>query len=376
MKEKQLSELIRIAYHGVTCPRGFGPLMDELLRTSGFEVVGISAMGRDDDTFTTQISAGTEDPFVREYIEEIAPVDPYTEHAIEIEPGRHTLPGEALVPRRELLRTEMFDWMQRMGASDLLISAEKTEERGILSLVGFTSRGTRVGDDQIELWDQLAPHMFQAAALSRQFARLEIQNRAALDALSHADFGSICFDEAGRVEWMNPYARQLIEKRDAVELGGDGLLRAVDPRSRRALDNALACALGAASGEVIPLRPIFELPRGNGKRPLEILFSPLRPRRDGVAFEMSGGALMIIADPEHVDEQFAERLQQLYQLTPMEAEIAQWLLSGESVNSIAQIFGNSVHTVRTHVKSLLRKCRVSSQAELVGTLQRSLARLA
>ena len=72
----------------------------------------------------------------------------------------------------------------------------------------------------------------------------------------------------------------------------------------------------------------------------------------------------------------AERLVARYGLTPTEAEVTQWLLSGESITRIAEIFGRSPDTVRTHVKRVLKKCNVHSQAELVGVLHRGLTRLA
>lgn len=375
MKERDVLALIELAYRGVEDPRAFQALLDQLTTVSGMEVVGISAMGRDEDAFATQISAGTEDPFVREYIEHIAWVDPFTEHAADLPCGLICFAGEELVPRRELRQTEFFDWMHRMSTSDLLIVAEKTEERGFLSLAGFTSKGVEVQESHLQLWSTLGPHVFRAVALSRQFARLEAGQRVGQEALSMADFGCAYLDAHGCVEWMNAYAEALLETDDGLRLDDDRRLRAVDRGSDAELADVVMAALRQASGQVTIARSILEIRRPGGRRPIEVLVSPIRP--SGPApFRSRVGALVIFADPEHVDEGFAQRLQRLYPLTPAEAEIAQWLLSGVSVNEIAEIFGKSVHTIRTHLKSVLRKCGVSSQAELVGTLQRGLARLA
>jgi DNA-binding CsgD family transcriptional regulator len=117
---------------------------------------------------------------------------------------------------------------------------------------------------------------------------------------------------------------------------------------------------------------MFKVRRVDDGQPLELLISPLVT----ATLRPSGAAAMvIIADPTFVHEGLSGRLEQLHGLTPTEAEVAQWLLSGSSVNEIAEIFDNSVHTIRTHLKRIFAKTNTSSQAQLVGTLQRSLARM-
>ncbi len=375
MKESDVVELIALAYGAIGTPESFGPLMERLACVSGMEVVGISAMGRDEDVFATQISAGIDDPFVREYIDRIAWVDPFTKYAASLPAGWSCFAAQQLVSRRDLLKTEFFDWMHRMSTSDLLIVGEKTEDRGILSLVGFTSKRVSVGNNHLELWRILGPHVFKAVALSRQFARLQTQSEIGKEALSMADFGCAYLDQHGRVFWMNAYAEGLLEEADGLELDDARRLRAVDPAAQAMLERAICAALSVAIGQIAPARPILEI-RRPGRRAVEVLVSPHRPAGRSPFPPHGGGVLVLFADPDYLDERFADRLRRLYALTPTEAEIAQWLLSGSSVNEIAEIFGNSVHTIRTHVKTVLRKCAVSSQVELVGTLQRSLARLA
>lgn len=51
-------------------------------------------------------------------------------------------------------------------------------------------------------------------------------------------------------------------------------------------------------------------------------------------------------------------------------------MAGTSTHAIADIFGTSIHPIRTHVKRIMSKCDASSQVELVRLLQRSLVRLA
>jgi len=53
-------------------------------------------------------------------------------------------------------------------------------------------------------------------------------------------------------------------------------------------------------------------------------------------------------------------------LTPKEKEIISYLIDGLTYNKIAQTLGNSVDTIRYHVKNIYRKLHVSSRAELIN----------
>jgi len=53
-------------------------------------------------------------------------------------------------------------------------------------------------------------------------------------------------------------------------------------------------------------------------------------------------------------------------LTPKEKEIISYLVDGLTYNKIAQVLGNSVDTIRYHVKNIYRKLHVSSRAELIS----------
>jgi DNA-binding CsgD family transcriptional regulator len=64
----------------------------------------------------------------------------------------------------------------------------------------------------------------------------------------------------------------------------------------------------------------------------------------------------------------AEVLQELYGLTPAQADVARHLFLGETVESTADTLGVSPNTVRSHLKQVFTKCEVQSQAELLHLL--------
>jgi len=61
-------------------------------------------------------------------------------------------------------------------------------------------------------------------------------------------------------------------------------------------------------------------------------------------------------------------IRSLFDLTPAEARVARGLAAGQTVKDIAAESGTTTNTVRTHVKSVLRKLGVSSRREAVEKL--------
>ena len=68
-------------------------------------------------------------------------------------------------------------------------------------------------------------------------------------------------------------------------------------------------------------------------------------------------------------------LRELYGLTPAEARVAVSLANGRTARETAQTFSISLHTVRSHIKSILGKTSCRSQNELVARINRGVASL-
>jgi DNA-binding CsgD family transcriptional regulator len=79
-------------------------------------------------------------------------------------------------------------------------------------------------------------------------------------------------------------------------------------------------------------------------------------------------ALVIAYPPRQREERCATVARALYRLTPTEAMIAAYLVSGKSLDSIADLCGIGRGTVRTHLKRTFDKTGVRSQVGLVSLL--------
>ena len=80
----------------------------------------------------------------------------------------------------------------------------------------------------------------------------------------------------------------------------------------------------------------------------------------------------LLRDPEGPSTG-ADRLRDLFDLTPAEAELARCLLAGRTLREIAGASGRSVNTVRNHLAHLMGKTHTNRQSELVPLLAEAAA---
>lgn len=91
----------------------------------------------------------------------------------------------------------------------------------------------------------------------------------------------------------------------------------------------------------------------------------LRARRN----ERCGRVRLVIRDFRQPAGELPD-LSRLFGLTPMEHRVVSLLLSGLAVNDIAEAIGNSVLTVRTHLKHSYGKLGVSTKEQLFAIVLR------
>jgi DNA-binding CsgD family transcriptional regulator len=94
-------------------------------------------------------------------------------------------------------------------------------------------------------------------------------------------------------------------------------------------------------------------------------------RLDEKSRQASAAKLLLIAfDPEMKRVPSREVLQQAFDLTRAEADVAIGILSGKTLAEIASVRDIKVGTVRAHSKVVFQKTRTRGQADLMGLLSR------
>jgi DNA-binding CsgD family transcriptional regulator len=164
------------------------------------------------------------------------------------------------------------------------------------------------------------------------------------------------FTADATVAWLNTPARRLL-KRIKLNLNTEGVIRPDGFPTRK------------AEAILASLRDEFRTAHGWKDGPTEVVLSGLpntllhfcRLDLDGEAF------IACVPTVQHKPDHLLSRLSS-YGLTETEKKIASQLIKGQTVSEIASRNGNTVLTVRTHIKHIYSKIGVNSREKMFAHL--------
>ena len=208
---------------------------------------------------------------------------------------------------------------------------------------------------QIETIERLLPHVRQvvadAGALGSSLAEL----------LDNVRFGVIQLDTRARIVAANDRAGDLLGQGEGLRDNGGRLSAHTDAEDSK-LQQLLARALppigvqGSAGSMTVG--------RSSDRTRLAVHITPLA-RHEWDFSEGRAAALVLVVDPESRSRIDAGVVAEALGLTRVESRLAVMLATGHSLRDIAELSGRSYGTVRWHLNRIMRKQRLSRQAELV-----------
>lgn len=246
-----------------------------------------------------------------------------------------------------------------------LATLEREKDLMIGLAVARSERQGHITPEQRANFAALAAHV--RAAVRTQLA-LEGQGihlvTGTLEAMSLAAF--VC-DRTGLVRAHTAAAETVINGGRGLKLRC-GYLTAINPFDQKNLDSALlTAALGVAQPGKPLLRSILIRGATTDQPPmvLDIISLPSREYQFGFVPRV----LVVVRGPKRSDEEKAQILQFAYGLTAAEADITLRLSRGQSAEAIALARNVTQGTVRAQIKTILGKCGVKKQIELIARLE-------
>lgn len=288
--------------------------------------------------------------------------DPFRQ-ALLRNPRVGVVEGEEIVPHDEFIETEIYRDLAAAGGMEyttclvLSVSARTLE---IISLWRGPERAV-LEEEHKELLLLLMPHLKNALRIRHTLGIAENRARNAEAMLDASTTASILLDGTGRIIHMNEAAQHIAIASDGFCVRMDRIVP-TDPQ-RRGEFTALVTACTAAdlghSGGALALG------RSSPKRPLQVLITPVRMI---AKYRASVRVLILATDPDRTVHFPDAILRHTYGLTPAETEIANALLTGFSLEEIAQLRKVSIATIRSQMKGLMGKTDTQRQGDLIRLL--------
>ncbi len=196
-------------------------------------------------------------------------------------------------------------------------------------------------------------------------AELLLERDAAAHALDCMGRGFMVADHACHLLFSNRVAKTILEAKDGLLLGADGL------RAARARDSADLRGLirYAASPEAAPgAFTVLTIWRPSLKRMLLMRITPIQVPSSPLLAQFLALAGIFVHDPTAPALIDRTALSRLYGLTRAECHLLTLLLNGHTLQDAATTLRVSFNTARTHLKHIFMKTDTNRQTQLISLL--------
>ena len=291
----------------------------------------------------------------REYIEEMAELDPTLNYAHE-NPEAGTYTSTQLITDGDYLDHPFIKWSRARFGSVYWRAFYASPVDDLSFAVSYH----RPGDAGEPSSEQLRLQMLL-------FENLERAARLAARPPNFADDDSalIAIDAGGRILSLSQRAEDILAVSDSLMMS-DGLLIAQRADDNRLLRRAIRAALDPSSGER-PGRGV-RIKRHAGKSDMLVVVSRFPPCLNHLPMP-TPAALVRLIELEMGSQHLREH-SHMFELTPQETNVASALLEGHSIDSLAAALVISRNTARNHVQALFRKTETNRQSDLIRVLDR------
>lgn len=309
------------------------------------------------------------------YREQFFAVDPF----VNLPPGQ-VVTQQELVPDDELVRSEYYlHYLKPIGLFHIL-GVDTVEPDGMQARLRAARRPDEppFGETHKALCRKLLPHLRRAIQIHARLSRTESERDLYADAVDHLAVATLVLDERGRILTTNGIARELLAQGDGVHLT-DNQLHLADRSADAALQLLVSDAISAQRAGVAGMARALRIPRPSNRQDYGLVVRPV-PQSEWAEGQASPCVAVFISDPQGLEaaseQAVRSSLQELFQLTPAEANLAIKLAHGMSLAEVSEAQSISQHTARAQLKSIFSKTGVTRQAELVRLVLKSVASLA
>jgi PAS domain-containing protein/DNA-binding CsgD family transcriptional regulator len=294
-----------------------------------------------------------------DYLAHYGKIDPFRVIQEEAACGELARLSDRL-PASVLRHDEWYnDYILKGGVCDIL-GTKLHENRSHMVIVGLHRAigDTRPIPEDVEALQMLMEPLRNAARLHLGLISIGFRSAIARGRLNHLHAGVVFTDGSSRIIEANPAGEAILRRGDGLTMHGGQICarRSFETtKLARLIANATAANESDFSAGCMLIARDFGLPS------YVVRVAPVRNRSAGYDLPV---AMIVVSAPK--ENLISEReLADLYGLSPAESRLAVALARGKRMNQLPSELGVQITTLRTQLSSVLRKCEVERQIDLV-----------
>lgn len=307
---------------------------------------------------------------IRQRYIELLSEDPWLEGMLQLQPNMACY-SEQFIPLTTLKRQRFYHELCAPADVAHMIGgvAVKSHAGTTLFATQCSSSLGPFSPQQLSEVEQLLPHFARAAYVQETIGTLQQEVQSLRSTLNQLRVATLLFDENARLCWANTAAESLLREHDGLTVHMDRLAADRLEETER-LNHCIQEASNTTRESGISAGGRMQIIRPSARLPYQVSVCPLD--RPGGAWGYRATAAVFVVDPEHPPRMSPESFRHFYGLTAAESRLCELLLGGLSLHQAADASSIGISTARTHLKSIFRKCRVTSQSQLMLRLVQSL----
>jgi DNA-binding CsgD family transcriptional regulator len=275
---------------------------------------------------------------------------------------------EDLVGREAFLASPFYrEFLSKMGIARVCTGVVFDGEPGLpaVMLTAFRDDHEPAFNDDDKAWMQmLVRHVSRSLGIMQRLQTATLQKASLVASLDRLSFGVALLNSDMQVLHMNDAATRAIAREDGLRLNAG---RQIEGASSTQHSAALTTWMRSVSDADVPAHfsDGFRVPRRDATQAYVIQCVPLTDSNGWHATGEDAKYVAFIVDPNALKLPSVERLVTLYGLTNAQANVALQFAQGGGYKFVAQRLSISEETVRSHVKDIYPKMRVTKQADMV-----------
>ncbi|MFP4226241.1 MAG: helix-turn-helix transcriptional regulator [Desulfobacterales bacterium] len=374
--EKQAG-LIDSIYLTVGDPAGWRSLLRDLVAATASRSARLLVMNDRADRVISSLKINIDDHYHRQYTDHFVNKCPWRPELRRMAPGRlYSTYLHFSCPQPDFYRTEFFnDWARHQDIHHGICGTIYCDAKQTVQLLIQRTRDQgHYTEADTAFVNCLVPHMQHSFLLAGKIAHTRARAEAIAIAAGCEALPFLVLDKALHVTYCTPEAERLVTGNCMLQVK-KGKLLITDELQDRRLNRLLRECVSAADTRMLQTGGgRLAVPRLEGSD-LQLLVRPLHPEIPLLLGEPGVYAAVYIYDPAAMIKIDPVRLRELYSMTGAEARVAVAMTATPDSAEIARQCAISLHTLRSHIKSIFSKTQTHNRAELMKRLLTSPVRV-